>query len=164
MTARPPYIISASDVPEEPGRYPGSDEVLAHGRAIGRASGLLRLGVHLERLEPGHRLSYPHAESDEEEFVYVIEGEVDAWIDGHLHPMRAGDFAGFPAGTGICHTIINNSDTEARLLVGGQASTRDNRIYYPLNPEREAQVTWSQWWHDIPLRPQGPHHGKPDPR
>lgn len=161
MTTRPPYIISASDVPEETGRYPQSDEALSRGRAIGKTAGLMRIGLHLERIEPGHRLSYPHAEESEEEFVYVIEGAVDAWIDGHLHPMTAGDLAAFPAGTGICHTFINNSDADCLLLAGGQASTRDNRIYYPLNPEREPQIPWSQWWHDIPLRPQGPHNGKP---
>jgi uncharacterized cupin superfamily protein len=164
MSKRPPFIISTTDVPEEPGKYPASDEVLSHGRAIGRAAGLRRIGLHVERVEPGHRVSYPHAEESEEEFVFVLEGEVDAWIDGELHAMCAGDLAAFPAGTGICHTIINNSDAEARLLVGGQASTRDNRIYYPLNPEREAQVEWSSWWDDIPLRPQGSHDGKPNPR
>ena len=102
---RPPFIISSEDVPEAPGQYPASDEVLSHGRAIGKAAGLLKIGLHLERLQPGHRLSYPHAEELEEEFVYVLEGEVDAWIDGHLHPMKAEDLAAFPAGTGICHTF-----------------------------------------------------------
>jgi len=51
-----------------------------------------------------------HAEENEEEFVYVIEGEVDAWIDGNLHRMVAGDLAAFPAGTGICHCFINNTE------------------------------------------------------
>lgn len=164
MSERPPFIIAAADVDEEAGRYPGSDEILSRGRAIGKAAGLKRIGLHLERIEPGHRLSYPHAEEDEEEFVYVLEGEVDAWVDGDLHRMRAGDLAAFPAGTGICHTFINNSRADVLLLAGGQASTRDNRIYYPLNPEREAQIPWSQWWHDVPLAPQGPHDGRPTRR
>ena len=72
--SRPPFIISASDVAENPGRYPQSDEILSHGRAIGKAAGLLRIGLHLERLPPGHRTSYPHAEQNEEEFVYVLQG------------------------------------------------------------------------------------------
>jgi uncharacterized cupin superfamily protein len=137
---RPPFIISSSDVPEEPGQYPDSDEILSHGRPIGRAAGLQRIGLHVERVPPGHRTSYPHAEECEEEFVYVLAGEVDAWVDGHTHRMRAGDLAAFPAGTGICHVFINDSDAEAVLLVGGESSKPDNRIFYPLNPERRAQV------------------------
>lgn len=160
MAERPTFIVSTADVPEKAGQYPNSVEIQAYGRAIGRAAGLERIGLHVERLPPGHRTSYPHAEEMEEEFVFVLEGEVDAWIDGHLHPMRAGDLVAFPAGTGICHTIINNSGAEARLLVGGERSKPDNRIYYPLNPEREAEVGADDWWHDIPRRALGPHDGK----
>ncbi len=159
---RPPFIVSSEDVPEKPGQYPGSDEVLGHGRAIGRAAGLLRIGLHLERLPPGQRTSYPHAEEKEEEFVYVLEGEVDAWVDGVLHRMKAGDLAAFPAGTGICHTFINNGEREARLLVGGEASKSDNRIAYPLHPHRREQMPWSHWWDDMPERPLGEHDGLPD--
>lgn len=108
------------------------------------------------------RTSWPHAEEKEEEFVFVLEGEVQAWVDGHLYSMRAGDLAAFPAGTGICHTILNNSGKEARLLVGGEASRRDNRIYYPRHLGRKEDMPWSSWWEDIPLRPQGPHDGRPD--
>jgi uncharacterized cupin superfamily protein len=170
-TSRPPFIISSSDVPEKEGRYEGSDEVLAHGRAIGRAAGLMRMGIHVERLPAGHRLSWPHAEKDEEEFVYVLEGEVDAWIDGYLYPMKKGDFAAFPAGTGICHTFLNNSSVDAQLLVGGERNKADNRIFYPLHAHRQMQLPWSSWWHDIPALPQGPHDaltvaqrgGEPDP-
>jgi len=163
LVTRPPFIISSSDVPEEPGSYPGSDEILSHGRAIGRAAGLLKIGLHLERLEPGHRLSYPHAEEREEEFVYVLEGAVDAWIDGHLHRMQAGDLAAFPAGTGICHTFINNGEGTAMMLVGGERTKSDNRIFYPHNGERRAQMPWSHWWDDVPERALGPHDGKPTP-
>lgn len=164
MSERPPFIIATAEVPEQIGRYSGTDETFSRGRPIGKAAGLLRIGLHLELLPPGHRLSYPHAEEKEEEFVYVIEGEVDAWIDGHLHPMRAGDLAAFPAGTGICHTFINNGTRDALLLGGGERTKSDNRIFYPLNPERRAQMPWSEWWRDIPLAPQGTHDGKPTPR
>jgi uncharacterized cupin superfamily protein len=160
--ARPPFIISAEGVPEKPGKYPNSEEVTAYGRAIGKAAGLLKIGLHLDRLEPGHRTSYPHAEEKEEEFVFVLDGEVDAWIDGHLHRMKTGDLAAFPAGTGICHTFINNGDRTAKLLVGGERSRSDSRIYYPLNPERRQDMPWSHWWDNIPKRDMGSHDGKPD--
>jgi uncharacterized cupin superfamily protein len=159
---RPPFIVSTADVKETEGSYPGSEEKLAAYRAIGKAAGLKRIGIGIDRVPPGRRTSWPHAEESEEEFVYVIEGEVDAWVDGHLHRMRSGDLAAFPAGTGICHTFINNGDRDAVLLVGGEATKRDNRIYYPLHPGRKADMPWSSWWEDVPLRAQGPHDGLPD--
>jgi uncharacterized cupin superfamily protein len=96
--------------------------------------------------------------------VFVLDGEVKAWIDGELHAMKAGDLVAFPAGTGICHTILNESEGEALLLVGGEASKADNKIYYPLNPEREGEIPWSDWWSDIPKRPLGSHDGQPQRR
>jgi uncharacterized cupin superfamily protein len=158
---RPTCIVSTADVQEEDGGYPGSDEVTGHGRPIGEAAGLQRIGLHIERVEPGERTSYPHAEESLEEFVYVISGTIDAWIDGALHPMKAGDLAAFPAGTGICHSFLNNGDETAVLLVGGEASRPDNRTYYPLHPERREQMAAGRWW-DLAAPPQlGPHDGKP---
>jgi uncharacterized cupin superfamily protein len=162
MSTRPPFLISTADVPEEPGQYPDSAEVLSSGRPIGKIAGLQKIGLHLERLPPGHRTSWPHAEETEEEFVYVLEGEVEAWIDGVLYPMKAGDLAAFPAGTGICHTFLNDSERQVLLLVGGERTKPDNRIFYPLHPHRRAQMPWSRWWEDVPLRPQGPHDGLPE--
>jgi uncharacterized cupin superfamily protein len=159
---RPPFVVALADVPEKTDSYPNSDEMLGHAKAIGRAAGLLRIGLHVMRLPPGHRSSWPHAEEKEEEFVYVLEGEVDVWIDGNVYAMRAGDMAAFPAGTGMCHTFINNGEREATLLMGGEATKPDNRIFYPLHPQRRGDMPWSHWWNDVPLRPQGPHDGKPD--
>jgi uncharacterized cupin superfamily protein len=161
---RPPFIVSSADVPERIHRYPNSTEGMAPSRPVGRTAGLLKIGIHLVRIPPGTRTSWPHAESQEEEFVYVVEGEVDAWIDGELHRMKAGDLAAFPSGTGICHTFINDGERDALLLSGGEADKADNRIFYPLNASRRSDLPWSRWWDDIPLRPQGPHDGKPRPR
>lgn len=162
MSQRPPFLLHGADVPERAHTYPNSDEAMAPSRRIGRAAGLLRIGLHLTRMPPGTRSSWPHAEEDEEEFVYVLEGEVDAWIDGELHPMKAGDLAAFPAGTGICHTFINNGEREALLLVGGESAKSDSKIYYPLHPQRRGDMSWAEWWEDVPKRPQGPHDGLPD--
>ncbi len=161
MPTRPPFLVSAADVPETRHRYPNSEEEMGPTRAIGRAAGLRRVGLHLQRLPPGTRTSWPHAESSEEEFVYVIAGEVDAWIDGELHRMRAGDLAAFPSGTGICHAVLNDGEHEALLLVGGEADKDENRIVYPLNPSRRTDLPPSRWWSDAPRRPLGPHDGRP---
>ena len=51
-------------------------------------AGFARLGIHHIRLEPGHRTSFPHAESAEDEFVYVIAGTPDVWLDGVVHRLH----------------------------------------------------------------------------
>lgn len=161
-TKRPPFIISAADVAERSHVYPQSTEPMGPCRAVGRAAGLVRIGINLQRLPSGSRSSWPHAESDEEEFAYVIDGEVDAWIDGTIHRMVAGDFAALPAGTGICHCFINNGDREALLLVGGEAAKAHNRIVYPVNPSRRTDLKPGDWWDDAPRQPLGSHDGLPD--
>ena len=162
MTTRPSFIVSTSQVAESTHIYPQSTEPMGPTRKVGRAAGLVRIGINVQRLPPGTRSSWPHAEEQEEEFVYVLEGEVDAWVDGSIHRMTVGDLAAFPAGTGVCHCFINNGQREAVLLVGGERSKSTNRIFYPLNPSRRADIPASEWWDDIPLHPQGPHDGLPD--
>src|SRR5689334_13925257 len=162
MIARPSFILSTSDASERTHVYPQSTEPMGPIRRLGKAAGLQRIGINLQRLPPGTRSSWPHAEENEEEFVYVIEGEVDAWIDGDLHRMVAGDLAAFPAGTGICHCFINNGEREALLLVGGEAPKQGSRIFYPLNASRRAGMKASDWWDDVPRHPLGPHDGLPD--
>ena len=159
---RPSFIKSYKDIVEgDDSRYPGSDELLSIGSPFGKALGLSRLGIHHEELPPGRRTSWPHAESDEEEFVYVIEGQPEVWIDGEMYPLVPGDGVGFPAGTGIAHTFINNTDTAVRLLVVGEATKKSNRIIYPLHPERNAQVA-ELLWREAPNRQLGAHDGLPD--
>lgn len=157
--SRPPFIIDSRTVAEQDDPYPGDDERMAFGRAIGAAAGLQRSGVHLVRVPPGRRTSYPHAEGDVEEWVYVLDGDVDAWIDGDLHRMTAGDFAAFPSGTGIAHAFLNNGAREALLLVGGERTIPGQRLYYPLHPGREADLG-EEWWRDVPRRPLGDHDGR----
>ena len=162
MTERPPFVVSAANIAEYTHVYPQSTEALGPVRSLGRAAGLQRVGVNLQRLPPGTRSSWPHAEENEEEFVYVISGKVDAWIDGHLHRMVAGDLAAFPVGTGISHCFINNGEAEALLLVGGETQRPGSRIHYPLNPTRRVDLPPEVWWHDVPQRELGPHDGLPD--
>ncbi|WP_343711868.1 cupin domain-containing protein [Inquilinus sp.] len=160
-TDRPSCIAHWTEIegPDD-SHYKGDDELMSIGAPLGRHFGLTRIGIHHERLLPGRRTSYPHAESTEEEFVYVIEGTPDVWLDGVLHRLKPGDSVGFPAGTGQCHSFLNNTDSEVRLLVVGETPRADNRIYYPRNPERKPMRT--DWWDDVPARPMGDHDGLPD--
>jgi uncharacterized cupin superfamily protein len=160
-TDRPSFIAHWSEI-EQPDdkHYENDDELMSIGSPFGKFFSLTKLGIHHERLPPGRRTSFPHAESAEEEFVYVIDGEPDVWIDGCLHRLHPGDGVGFPAGTGIAHTFLNNTPHEVRLLVVGERSKPENRIVYPLNLDRQALR--KDWWDDHPKHPLGPHDGLPD--
>lgn len=159
---RPDCIKHYTEIQEtEAGHYPGSTESLSIGSPFGKVFGLSRLGIHLETLPPGSRTSWPHAESTEEEFAYVIEGTPDVWLDGELHRLAPGDGVGFKPGDGLAHTFINNTDTAVRLLVVGDTRRSDNQVHYPLHPERNAEIG-SLWWPDHPERPLGDHDGLPD--
>jgi len=109
MPDRPDFIRHWSELegPDD-SHYPGDEELMSIGAPIGRLTGLTRIGVHHERLLPGRRTSYPHAESAEEEFAFVLEGHPDVWIDGHLHPLKPGDFVAFPAGTGVAWSAASH--------------------------------------------------------
>ncbi|KVC55969.1 cupin domain-containing protein [Burkholderia stagnalis] len=137
--------------------YPGDSELMEIGAPLARKLGLTRIGIHHVRLLPGRRTSYPHAESAEEEFAYVLEGTPDVWIDGNLHRLKPGDSVAFPAGTGICHTFLNNTRDEVRMIVIGETPKPENRIRYPMNEAYEA--TRKDRWVDWPERPIGPHDG-----
>jgi len=162
MNTRPPLIRSTSEAAEYVHVYPQSTERMGPVRRLGKEAGLQRIGINIQRLPPGSRSSWPHAEEDEEEFVYVLEGEVDAWIDGHVYRMVRGELAAFPAGTGISHCFINNGDRDVLLLVGGEAGKQGSRIFYPLNPSRRSDMDPSSWWHDVPTHELGQHDGLPD--
>ncbi len=66
----------------------------------------------------------------------------------------------FPAGIGVSHTLINNTDGEVRLLVVGEASKAENRIHYLLNEAYAAGL--AERWVDHEPRALGPHDGLPD--
>lgn len=65
---------------------------------FGRALGTEKLAIHWVKLSPGKRSSTPHAESLEEEFVYVVSGSPHVWINGYIYQLESGMAVGFPAG------------------------------------------------------------------
>ncbi|WP_293765691.1 cupin domain-containing protein [uncultured Aquitalea sp.] len=160
--SRHPAIVHWQDIRQpDDACYPGSEEKLSIGSPLGRHFGFARIGIHHELLPPGRRTSWPHAEETEDEFVHVLEGAPDVWLDGVLHRLQAGDSVGFPAGSGIAHTFINNTDRDVRLLCVGDRDRDDNRIHYPQHPARNAAIG-ARHWRDCPFTPQGEHDGLPD--
>jgi len=159
---RPACIVHWRDVQQpDDEHYPGSDELHGIDSPLSAATGLTAIGIHHELLPPGRRTSWPHAERDEEEFVYVLAGRPQVWIDGEVHDLEPGDGVGFPKGTGITHTFLNNTGQDVHLLVIGEKSKPGNKIHYPLHPTHNAAIG-ARHWQDCPERPLGPHDGLPD--
>lgn len=92
---------------------------------LGDAGGLTDFGINLMRLPPGNWSSQRHWHSHEDEFVYVLEGELTLIEDGGETLLRAGDAAAFPKGTGNGHHLINRSSAVALYLEVGSRNARD---------------------------------------
>jgi uncharacterized cupin superfamily protein len=98
---------------------------------LGDAAGLTQFGINLLRLPPGVWSSQRHWHSAEDEFVYVLEGEVVLVSDAGEEVLRAGDCAGFKAGEADGHHLLNRSSIEAVLLEIGTRSPQADAVDYP---------------------------------
>jgi uncharacterized cupin superfamily protein len=97
---------------------------------LGDAGGLTQFGVNRIELPPGSWSSQRHWHSEEDEFVYVISGEVVLVTDGGEQVMRAGDCAAFPKNAPDGHHLRNKSDATAVCLEVGTRIVGD-RVDYP---------------------------------
>jgi uncharacterized cupin superfamily protein len=92
---------------------------------LGQAGGLIDFGVNLTRLPPGEWSSQRHWHSDEDEFVFILEGEVVLVEDGGETMLQAGDAAAFPKGSGDGHHMINRSQSDVLYLEIGSRQSAD---------------------------------------
>src|SRR5579862_4363075 len=124
------------DIAAVPGRkgtgYPPEFNALSADRIrqrLGNAGGLTDFGVNLTRLPPGNWSSQRHWHSHEDEFVYVLAGELTLIEDGGETVLRAGDCAAFPKGSGNGHHLINRSAATAVFLEVGSRQPQDLTTY-----------------------------------
>jgi uncharacterized cupin superfamily protein len=94
-------------------------------RRLGDAGGLRDFGVNLMTLPPGGWSSQRHWHSDEDEFVYVLEGELTLVEDNGETSLCAGECAAFPKGTGNGHHLRNQSSVVAVYLEVGSRKPND---------------------------------------
>ena len=101
-----------------------------HKQAIGDAAGLTQFGVNITRISPGAASALRHWHEQEDEFIYVLEGElVLVENDGEV-VLKPGDAAGFKAGSGNAHRLINRGNRDAVYFdVGTRA--KSERVHYP---------------------------------
>ena len=125
--------IVVAEVPAVAGStYPAPFDEPCRARVnqrLGLAAGLTQFGVNLTRLPPGAWSSQRHFHLREDEFIYVLEGEVVLVTDSGEESLRAGDCAGFPAGDRDGHHLQNRSQADAVLLTIGSRDDEDSGEY-----------------------------------
>ena len=125
--------IELSQVPIETGTtYPDAFVAAVQGRSrqrVGKAAGLTNFGVNLTTLQPGAQSALRHWHSSQDEFVYVVQGELILVTDEGEQRLQAGDMAGFPAGKANGHHLRNCSGAIAVYLEIGDHSQPDTAEY-----------------------------------
>ena len=99
-------------------------------RALGDVFDLTQFGVNLTTLPPGAWSAQRHWHEREDEFIYVVEGELVLISDDGEETLAAGMCAGFPAGRANGHHVVNRSVSSASYLEIGTRSTNE-RSHYP---------------------------------
>jgi len=113
--------------------YPPQFQNVVQGReksVLGDLVGLTQFGVNLTRLKPGAASALRHWHESEDEFVYMLEGELVLIEDGGETLLRPGDAAGFKAGVPSGHHLVNKTQRDAVYLEIGTRAPAE-RAHYP---------------------------------
>lgn len=94
------------------------------------SGGLTQFGTFVMTLQPGSRSSNRHWHENEDEFMYVLSGEVTVVENDGAHVLAPGDAACWPAGTANGHQVVNRSDAPCSFLVAGTRLKQDI-VHYP---------------------------------
>ncbi|MEQ1742630.1 MAG: cupin domain-containing protein [Candidatus Nitrotoga sp.] len=98
-------------------------------RTLGDLFGLSNFGVNLTRLLPGACSALRHAHSKQDEFIYILHGHPVLLTDAGETQLSPGMCAGFKAGTGDGHHLVNRTSEEVIYLEVGDRSTGDSAVY-----------------------------------
>ena len=96
--------------------YPKEFAQVISGREkqkIGDAVGLTQFGVNITRIKAGSASALRHWHEREDEFVYMLEGELVLCENDGETVLKAGDAAGFKAGSGVAHCLVNRTERDA---------------------------------------------------
>ena len=130
-----PAAIAAKDVPPKISKsnYPAVFAARVTKRqkhALGNFFGLTVYGVNLTRIMPGGMSALRHTHTKQDEFVYILEGEATLVTNAGETILRPGMCAGFPAGNGDAHHLVNRTATDVVYLEVGDR-TKGDEVDYP---------------------------------
>lgn len=134
MSQHKVHIINPTDIEPRLGTsYPdehkgGSESRIKH--VVGDALGLTQYGVNIVTLPPGGESALQHWHTVEDEFVYIISGELTLVSEAGENVLQAGMTAGFPGGEENGHHLVNKSGADATYLEVGTRLDNDE-VYYP---------------------------------
>jgi uncharacterized cupin superfamily protein len=131
----------------QPSSYPEVFASRLRGRSkqpLGEPFGLVNFGVNLTRLASGAMSSLRHAHARQDEFIYVLEGAPVLITDAGETQLAPGLCAGFRAGTGIAHHLVNREQEDAVYLEMGDRSS-DDRVVYPDDDLQAALDDGGRW-------------------
>lgn len=131
-------------------RYPAPFFQSVVGRSrqrLGNAAGLDQFGVNLTRLEPGAASSQRHWQQNEDEFVYILEGELVLIEDDGETLLQAGDAAAWKAGVANGHCLVNRTDRVAVLLEIGTRAATERVTYSDIDMKMERDGTTGRYLH-----------------
>jgi uncharacterized cupin superfamily protein len=130
---KPVAIEAASAAPRtQPSNYPepfASRMAGRQKRPLGDVFGLANFGVNLTRLAPGAVSALRHAHSRQDEFIYILDGEPVLVTDAGETPLKPGMCAGFKAGSGDAHHLVNRTRADVFYLEVGDRSPGDEVAY-----------------------------------
>ena len=130
----PKTVVAADAKPRErASNYPEPFASRMAGRIkrpLGDLFGLTNFGVNLTRLAPGGQSALRHAHGKQDEFVYILEGGAILITDAGETGLKPGMCAGFKAGTGDAHHIVNRTKQDVVFLEVGDRSAGD-LVTYP---------------------------------
>jgi uncharacterized cupin superfamily protein len=129
---QPPALDPAQLAEQSSSGYPEPYRSRVAGRRrrrLGDAAGLKNFGVNLTRLDPGAESSMRHWHAKQDEFVYVLEGELTLVTDAGRQKLTAGMAAGFPAGEADGHQLVNETAKPALYLEIGDRTPEDAATY-----------------------------------
>ncbi len=112
--------------------YPKPFDKVVQGRSrkrLARAAGLTQFGVNICTLKPGAASSQRHWHENEDEFVYVLEGEVVLVEDGGETVLKPGDAAAWKAGIANGHTLVNRTNRDAVFIEVGTRAASERAHY-----------------------------------
>lgn len=112
-------------------------------RRLGDAAGLKNFGVNLTRLEPGAESSMRHWHAKQDEFIYVLEGEVTLVTDAGRQKLAPGMAAGFPAGKPDGHQLVNETNRPVLYLEIGDRTPDDGANYS--DADLAARIVDGKW-------------------
>ena len=130
----------------KPSSYPEAISVRMLGREkrpLGDVFGLQNFGVNLTRLLPGARSALRHGHRRQDEFIYVLQGTPTLHTDAGANVLEPGMCAGFKAGTGDAHCLVNETLEDVIYLEVGDRSAGDE-AHYP-DDDLKALLVDGRW-------------------